>query len=138
MNQIDNSQNFDYLDALQARLDRLQYWRGHIIKALKRGQALTTFTDVVNTIVMGQRLLFDNGKSFAIVQPDQNTMGLGYYIYIAGGEYKALCELEEIIVTFAKHMGAVRLSTLGRDGFLRRQRPNGWVPTKQSYFIKEI
>ena len=137
MNAISDNNQMDYLDALQARLDRLQYWRAYIEKALKRGRSLVTFTDIVHSIVNGQRFLFDNGKSFAIVQLDQNTSGLGVYIYAAGGEYKPLCELEEIVITFAKHMGAVRLSALGRDGFLKRMRP-GWVSTRQTYFVKEI
>ena len=138
MNIVSDANQMDFLDALQTRLDRLQYWRAYIEKALKRGRSLVTFTEMVQSIISGQRFLFDNGKSFAIVQLDQNPSGLGVYIYVAGGEYKPLCELEEIIVQFAKLMGAIRLSTLGRDGFLRRKRPNGWVPTHQTYFVKDL
>lgn len=138
MNDLSNISNMDFTDALQTRLDKLQFWRAYIEKALKRARTLVTFTDLVQSVIMGQRLLFDNEKSFAIVQPDPNPSGLGYFIYVAGGEYKSLCELEIGIVSYAKHMGAVRLSTLGRDGFLRRRRPAGWEPTNQTFFVKEL
>lgn len=128
----------DFTQALQDRLDRLQYWRAYIEKALKRSKSLVSYTDLVQSIIMGNRLFFDNGNAFAIIQPDQNTAGLGYFIYCAGGNYSALCDLEATIVEFAKAMGAIRLSTMGRHGFTRRKRPDGWEPTNQMYFVKEL
>ena len=137
MNQINTTQ-MDFTAALQARLERLQRWRPLIEKALRRARSLVTFTDLVQSICQGQRFLFDNGNSFAIVQLDMNPSGNALYIYVAGGDYKALYELEETVVQFGRHMNCCRLSTSGRKGFLRRNRPNGWEPTNQIMFVKEI
>lgn len=132
------SNEMDFTLSLQVRLDRLQFWRASIEKSLNRAKSLVTFTDLVQSVILGNRVMFDNGQSYALIQPDPNPSGLGYFIYCAGGDYTALCELEKLIVGYARSMGAVRLSTIGRNGFLRRLRPSGWEPTNQVYFVKNL
>ena len=138
MNQQTDISDMDYTDAIQARINSLQRWRGHIEKAIKRANTITTFTDIVQSILGGHRYLFDNGVSFAIVQLDTGSRGTSVHIHIAGGTYEGMCEIEKIIETFARAVGATKMTTLGRDGFKRRMRPHGWVPTKQTWFVKEL
>lgn len=138
MNDLSQSPENDFTTALQARLSQLQHWRFYIEKALARAQSLVTYTDIVQSVCQGQRFMFDNGQSFAIVQLNNHPSGIGLFIYVAGGDYKSLCELEKIVVQFGKHMGAKQMSTMGREGFMRRNRPNGWKPTNQRLFVKEI
>jgi hypothetical protein len=128
----------DFTTAIQTRLERLQYWRKHIEKAIKRGHALSTFTDVVQSILHGKRLFFDNGKSFAIVEPFQHPLGVEVFVWVAGGEQEALYALEEEVMEFAKMVKARRLMLYGRYGFRKRIPSRGWKDTGQTMFVKDV
>jgi hypothetical protein len=128
----------DFTSAIQARLERLQYWRKHIDKALKRGYSLSTFTDVVQSVLHGKKLFFDNGRSFAIVEPLQHPLGVEVFVIVAGGDQEALYILEEEVTEFAKMIKARRLTLSGRYGFRQRIPSHGWIDTGQTLFIKAV
>lgn len=128
----------DFTQAIQLRLERLQYWRKHINKALKRGYALSTFTDVVQSILHGKRLFFDNGRSFAIIEPFQHPLGVEVFVWVAGGEQEALYILEEEVMEFARMIKARRLTLYGRYGFRERIPSRGWKDTGQTMFVKDV
>lgn len=128
----------DYTTLIIGTLNRLQYWRKHIEKAIKRGYGMLSFTDVVQTIIKGQRLFIENGDAFAILEPLNHPGGIEVLIWMAGGKYEALCELDKEAIIFAKAIKAKRLTTFGREGFKRRIRPEGWKDTGQTMFVKEI
>jgi len=128
----------DYTERLQELLVRLQLWRKYIEKAIIRGHGMLTFTDIVQGIINGKRLFYDNNESFAIIEPIQHPLGLELLIWLAGGDRKALYELEKEIVIIAQNVKAKRITTFGRFGFRNVSRPEGWIDTGQTMFVKEI
>jgi len=137
MNAPTDNQEFDFTDMLQYKLERLQIWRAYIEKALARNDSMSTFTDVVKSILINERVLFDNGEAFAIVQPDTHEKGTALFVFIAGGRLKALYALENTLTDYARHIGACRMTGLARDGFIKRHTP-GWKLTKQTWMTKEL
>jgi hypothetical protein len=137
MNAPTDIPEFDFTDMLQYKLERLQIWRAYIEKALARNDSLSTFTDVVKSILINERVLFDNGEAFAVVQADTHERGTALFVFVAGGRLKALYALEDMLIDYAKHIGASRLTGLARTGFSKRHTP-GWKLTKQTWMIKEL
>jgi hypothetical protein len=127
----------DYAMALQARVDRMLYWRPIIEKTLLRYKSLKTFNELVHFVVTGQWFFFDNGKAFVFIQPDLQTQGLDLYIYLAGGNLKSVLELNKVIEDFGRTVNAKRITALGRIGFAKFN-PGDWKSTKQEYWIKEL
>jgi hypothetical protein len=128
---------FDYAQAIQARIDRLIHWRPIIEKSLQRHHSLKNFNDLVQLVISGTWFMFDVGGAFALVQPDPQPKGLSLFIYFAGGDYAYFPELDELVHSFAKTIGAVRITALGRDGF-RRTHLKGWRSTKMTMFEREV
>jgi hypothetical protein len=128
----------EFIDAAKVRVDGLIKWRDHIEKALARNGTLFSYTDVCQLVLAGKMAWFENEDSFAVVEPLTHINGNTFSIIVAGGKYDRLLEVEQQIVNLAKSVGVKRLTTLGRDGFLRRKRPEGWNPTHQQFFVKEV
>lgn len=128
----------DFISLARDRVDGLIRWRAHIEKALARNGTLFSYEECCQRVLAGTLMWFNNDESFAIVEILTFAKGSVFHILISGGKYDAMCELEGVIVDLAKNVGVHRLTTLGRDGFLRRKRPDGWKPTRQQFFMKEI
>lgn len=129
----------EFIDGAWDRVTGLLYWRKHIEKALKRNGTYMSYNEICQRVLAGHMLWFNNANSFAICELNTHQRGTSCHISISGGNYSSMCDLErEEIVPFLKSANISRITTLGREGFLRRERPDGWRPTKQQYFVKEI
>ena len=132
------AQKPEFIDAVKLRVEGLIKWRKHIEKALARNGTLFSYEELCQLVLAAKMFWFENEDSFAVVEPLTHINGSTFSIIVAGGKYDRLLEVEQQIVNLAKSVGVKRLTTLGRDGFLRRKRPEGWNPTHQQFFVKEL
>ena len=118
---------------------RCMHWEKQIKKAIHAGDCPIDFEYIVKLVVEKKAFLFDNGESFAIVEV--NSYGGNHpfiNIFIAGGNFDKLHELErDVVVPFAKQIGASKLTMLARKGFKVRLPSYGWKQP-MIYFEKEI
>lgn len=129
----------EFIHAAKERIDGLIKWRKHIEKALKRNGTYLSYDEVCQRVLAGNMLWYDNTDSFAICELINLQRGIYCHITVAGGNYARLCDLEsEVIVPLLKSANITRITTLGRNGFMRRKRPDGWKPTNQQFFVKDI
>jgi hypothetical protein len=107
----------------------LDRWRPYIERAL-RDADLMTFEDIRQDILHVRKLLFDNGKAFAVLDIQDYTKGRVVHVLAAGGSLKGLKELQAQLMPFFKMIGARRLTQAGRLGWKRTLPAWGWKETR--------
>lgn len=120
--------------ATLARQDRLQHWKPQIDRALKAA-GTTTFQDLVDGVKGGSLFLFDNGEAFVLAQPQFWPGTAIVHVLVGGGSQAGLEKLENVVTIFGKNLGAKKLTFLGRPGFVRRVKKQGWK-TPMAYMEK--
>lgn len=139
MNAEVNIPKKEFILAAKDRVEGLIKWKSYIEKALARNGTYLSYTEICQRVLAGHMLWFDNKDAFAICELVTFQRGTYCHIMVAGGKYSRMCDLErEEIVPLLKVGGITRITTLGRNGFLRREKPDGWKPTNQQFFVKEI
>lgn len=116
---------------IENSLDR---WRSHIERAL-RDTDLQTFEDIRKDVFQVRKLLFDNGKAFAVIDVQDYTKGRVCHILAAGGSLSGLKELQAQLMPFFKAIGARRLVQAGRLGWGRVLPAWGW---RQKHVLMEL
>jgi hypothetical protein len=118
---------------------RCMHWEKHIKKAIRANKYPMGFEYILKLVVDKEVLFFDNGESFAIVEVNSYKGEHPFInIFIAGGNFDKLHELErDIVVPFAKQIGAEKMTLLGRNGFKVKLPSYGWKQPA-TYFEKEI
>lgn len=130
--------NQEFIFAARDRVDGLIRWRPQIEKALARNHTFFGYEECCQRVLAGSLLWFDNDEGFMIVEAITFAKGTTLHILVAGGDYTHLCKIEEQLVALCKSLGIKRITTLARDGFKRRAKPNGWKASEQTFFYKEI
>lgn len=99
-----------------AELARL---RPQIEAALERAGGTHGFTDIVSNIYRGNLQLWP-GKQSAVVTEVMDAPLMRYvHIFLAGGDLDELTEMEKAICTWAREIGARRVTINGRTGWER-------------------
>lgn len=109
-------------------------WTRHIAKALRACNMKIDVSDILNK-VYNRELLFTeslDGQAFVIVEPVFLASNhLNIHIYLMGGKKESMVALEEMIVNYAKSVGAKKVTAITRKGFAAknswwRKNTSGW------------
>jgi len=129
----------EFIAAAYDRVMGLLKWRPYIEKALKRNDSYLTYEEVCQKVLAGTLLWFNNDDAFVIAEIITFSKGTYCHVCIAGGKFEDICNIEKEQVVPLLQMGGIkRMTMLARDGFTRRGLSEGWKPTKQHYYTKEI
>ena len=104
----------------------LAQWRDQVERALAAGGGVMSFEDVADAIDEGRYFMFASGEGFAVVDPQPWASGLHLFVLLAGGTQKGVEQLEPTVAIWGRMIGAKKLVTLGRKGFARRLKKQGW------------
>lgn len=104
----------------------LAQWRDQVERALAAGGGIMSFEDVADAIDEGRYFMFASEEGFAVVDPQPWASGLHLFVLLAGGTQKGVEQLEPTVAIWGRMIGAKKLVTLGRKGFARRLKKQGW------------
>lgn len=115
----------------------LARWRAQVERALVAGGGVMSFEDVADAIDEGRYFMFASDEGFVVVDPQPWASGLHLFVLIGGGSQRALEQLEPVVAIWGRMIGARKMVTLGRKGFARRVKKQGWREPL-AYLEKEI
>jgi hypothetical protein len=116
---------------------RFNRWRPVMEKILRQHSNYTSVEDIYNRCMALQLFFFDNARSFAVINVVFEGNITTLHVMLAGGDLDALLELERVVTTFGKELGAKRYTLIGRKGFARALKNHGWK-APFVYLEKEI
>lgn len=126
--------HYQIVQAITPRFDR---WRKHIKHILDKFDNYMTVDDVYKECIECRKLLFENGKSFAIVSVAEHTRDTYLFVQFAGGTPEGIDELDPVIYKFGQTIGATKAVFIGRKGLARLMSKRGWKQ-RFVYMEKEI
>jgi len=126
--------HYQIVQAMTPRFDR---WRKHINRILDTFDNYMTTDDVYKECIECKKLLFENGKAFAIVSVTEHSRDTHLFIQFAGGSIEGIDELDPIIYKFGQTIGATKAIFIGRKGFAKIMGKRGWKQ-RFIYLEKEI
>lgn len=94
-------------------------------RALKQAGGMFDLTDIQNGIKTGNMQGHVEGDSWAVTQVHDWPKCRTVNVLVVVGDLKDALKLEEVITDWAKHIGAKRVTALGRDGWWEHRTP-GW------------
>lgn len=126
--------HYSVIDAISARIAP---WQNHIKRILNTFDNYMTFNDVYKECIECRKLIFENGKAFAIVSIAEHPQERYLFIQFAGGSMEGIDELDPVIYKFGQTVGATKAVFIGRKGFAKIMIKRGWKQ-KFVYLEKEI
>jgi len=96
-----------------------------------------TFDDVSNMVVSGRLHLYPLANSFVIMERQQYPQHAVYHCFLAGGDKYEIEAAEPMILANAKALKCKHMTIVGRGGWVRELRHNGWKH-KYSVLSKEV
>ena len=105
----------------------LNTWKPFIVDALDCGSHTRTFDDIVDMIEQNRAFVVDNGTGcFIIMEILQYPRHRTLHGAVAGGDLKALHDLEPMMHEYARVCDCKYLTVAGRPGWLRDLKGDGW------------
>lgn len=115
----------------------LAAWRPQVEKALAAGGNVMDFEELADGVDEGRFFMFATPEGFVVVDPQQWASGLHLHVLVGGGSQSALEQLEGVVRIWGQMIGAKKMVTLCRKGFVRRVMKQGWKQPL-AYLEKEI
>lgn len=108
---------------IRSRFDR---WRDVMAKALAR-HGYATVDDIFKQCATTEKVFFESGKAFAVVDVIDYPRERRLLILLAGGnDMESIDELEPVIREFGQAIGATKAVFVGRRGLKRVMAKRGW------------
>lgn len=111
-------------------------FRAELDEMLAANGGYYEYSDILECIDNGMMQSFATENTWAVTQVNEFPRKKTVEVVFVVGNYKDLPELEERILSFARDIGAVHLTSAGRDGFRRRPLP-GWTQTTTN-FVRQV
>ena len=106
-------------------------------KILDKHQNYTTPDIVYKECCQYHKLFFDNDEAFVVINVVEYPHDRHLHLMLAGGSMRGLIDLDPIIYKFGQSIGATKATFIGRKGFAKVLKKNGWT-APHIYMEKEI
>lgn len=122
-------------DELIKELFRCQSW---IQDALDKGDDTHDFVHIVDGIMEQRFQFWPHADCCVITEIIDYPKKRVIHVFLAGGDFASIIQLEPNIIEWAKSIGCTDVSLSGRKGWLRRLKQYGWLDANQHHMIKRI
>ena len=108
-----------------------------IEEALEHGGGTHSLADVIEAVKTGKAQLWLEEDALLVTEVLQHPNKLVLYFWLATGEMEAVIALSRRVIEWGKKQGCTAAGMMGRKGWTRALREEGWAPTMVQY-TKEI
>ena len=112
---------------LQADLLR---FRPQIEAALAYSNEGHTFDSLMNEVMLGALYFAFNDTSCALLERVMGPLDVRVHVVLGAGTLQGLLQLYDVIAPKVKALGATKMTILGRPGFEKALKQQGWVTPK--------
>ena len=112
---------------LQADLIR---FRPEIESALAYSNEGHTFESLMSDVLLGHLYFAFNDTSCALLERVMGPLHSRVHVVLGAGTLQGLLDLYEVIAPKVKALGATKMTILGRPGFEKALKKQGWVSPK--------
>jgi hypothetical protein len=108
-------------------VDSMRKWKPQMEAAILAGGGATSYDNVEESVMDGQRLFFENGDAFAVVELVDHPNYRVAHVLLSGGKFDGIAKLQDSFDGFFRMIGVKKMTILGRKGFKRRLPALGWT-----------
>lgn len=105
-------------------------FRPQIEAALSHSNEGHTFDSLVGDVMLGHLFFAFNDTSCALLERVMGPLDSRVHVVLGAGTLKGLLKLYEVIAPKVKALGATKMTILGRPGFEKALKKQGWVTPK--------
>ena len=124
-------------EQMKILIDDMLKYRLDIEAALEYANNSHTFDDVVGQVLAGQLHFYALPTSFVIMERQTYPQHKVYHCFLAGGHKAEIEDAQPMLMKNAKHLECKYVTVVGRNGWVRELRKQGW---KHQYSVlsKEV